>query len=271
MKKTFVTLATVAALVAAAAPAATTFANNPYTTPTATVTPKFAQLNKIVSDRAADRAAANADDVAAGHALVAAQANYDGVVQAENGKVAVAQQKLDGAIGAVDAAQTAWTTATRNALAGIDATDEVAIAAAQAAVDAVHVPIVAQKHEDRKQAEKDLADAKTAAAAAIGAAQNILTDAQAEKARTEKVLADAVARLQEALNNLSAVATTDLEKKQVEEAIKNQSAPAGNGAAASAGNGAAASAGNGKAAAKTVAAAKTATGAKTLPKTSAAK
>ncbi|NQK44674.1 hypothetical protein HO505_01830 [Streptococcus suis] len=93
---------------------------------------------------------------------------------------------------------------------------------------------------------------------------------EAEKAGYETEKAAIIAEMTQLQAELDALSA----KQDNSAAPEAPEAPAANGAAAPAGNGAAANgaaANNGKAAAKTVAAAKTETGAKTLPKTSAAK
>ncbi|HEM6372039.1 TPA: hypothetical protein U2D20_001245 [Streptococcus suis] len=103
---------------------------------------------------------------------------------------------------------------------------------------------------------------------------------EAEKAGYETEKAAIIAEMTQLQAELDALsAKQDNSAAPEAPAANGAAAPAANGAAAPAGNGAAANgaaangaaANNGKAAAKTVAAAKTETGAKTLPKTSAAK
>ncbi|NQO47318.1 hypothetical protein HO965_11520 [Streptococcus suis] len=224
MKKTFVTLATVAALVAAAAPVATTLANGPFGTVDTTVNPTAAQISREYQIQLGKVELLQQEDARVWEELAAAQSslvNAENAVVAGQAQFAAAQDFADNLI--------------QQAKQGAYATPEEATAAL-------------------KKAEVDGSVFVKQAGDALDAAKQNLASEQAR-----------VATLQESAN-ASRAALTAAQAKLAELA----------GALTDAGVkpeevAAAAPAANGKPAAKPVAAAKTGTGAKTLPKTSAAK
>ncbi|HEM5987961.1 TPA: hypothetical protein U2B37_000027 [Streptococcus suis] len=249
MKKTFVTLATVAALVAAAAPVATTLANGPFGTVDTTVDAKAAQISRDYQ----------------------IQLGKVELLQAEDARVweelAAAQSSLVNAQSAVDAGQTQFVAAQRQA-------DNLIQQAKQGSYATPEEATVALKEAEElgsillKQAGDALDLAKNNLVAEQNRVATIQESANASRAALTEAQA-VLAKLAEQLNGTPAAPDAGAAAPAGNAPATNGAAPAGNGAAAPAGNGAAAN--NGKAAAKTVAAAKTETGAKTLPKTSAAK
>ncbi|HFI0051632.1 TPA: hypothetical protein ACGOVU_002014 [Streptococcus suis] len=271
MKKTFVTLATVAALVAAAAPVATTLANNnTYNVESQKADAIVAELGREYALAYANAASAKVASETTALILSDAQANRNAVYTAEDAKVAAAQA-------VVVAAETAWADAKIKAAEQYPA-GSTEYNALVTAADAEYAPKVADAKDDLDTVTKAANEAKAVADKAVAEAQADFDNAQA-------VLAEAVAAKEAAYNKAINGGLTPAQVAQAESGAEvtpaapagngaaanngGAAAPAGNGAAAPAGNGAAAN--NGKAAAKTVAAAKTETGAKTLPKTSAAK
>ncbi|HGK7344035.1 TPA: hypothetical protein ACJ51Y_000456 [Streptococcus suis] len=246
MKKTFVTLATVAALVAAAAPVATTLANNntPYNVESQKADAIVVELGREYALAYANAASAKVASETTAHILSNAQENRNTVYTAEDAKVAAAQAALD-------AAKTAWADAKIKAANDYPA-DETKYNAAVTAADDTYAPAV-------DAAEETLKTVTDAANKAKAEADKAVADAQADFDKAQAVLAEAVAAKEAAYKKAINGGLTPAQVAQAE--AGQEVAPANNGAAA----------GNGKAAAKTVAAAKTETGAKTLPKTSAAK
>ncbi|HEM6290113.1 TPA: hypothetical protein U2C91_001423 [Streptococcus suis] len=259
MKKTFVTLATVAALVAAAAPVATTLANNnTYNVESQKADAIVAELGREYALAYANAASAKVASETTALILSDAQANRNAVYTAEDAKVAAAQA-------VVEEKETAWADAKIKAAEQYPA-GSTEYNALVTAADVQYAPAVTD-------AKDNLTTVTEAANKAKAEADKAVADAQADFDNAQAVLAEAVAAKEAAYNKAIGAGAT---AEQMAAAEAGVAAPAGNGAAANnggaaapAGNGAAAN--NGKAAAKTVAAAKTETGAKTLPKTSAAK
>ncbi|HEM6136531.1 TPA: hypothetical protein U2C13_000060 [Streptococcus suis] len=248
MKKTFVTLATVAALVAAAAPVATTLANGPFGTVDTTVDATAAQVSREYQIQLGKVELLQAEDARVWEELAAAQSS---LVNAENAVVAgesqfvAAKEFADNLIQQAKQGSYAKPEEATAALRQAEVDGSVFVKQAGDALDAAKANLVSE--QNRVASIQESANASRAA----------LTEAQA-------VLAGLAAKL----NGTPAAPAAPAGNEENKEA--NNGAAANNGgAAAPAGNGAAAN--NGKAAAKTVAAAKTETGAKTLPKTSAAK
>ncbi|HEM6220146.1 TPA: hypothetical protein U2C55_000726 [Streptococcus suis] len=249
MKKTFVTLATVAALVAAAAPVATTLANGPFGTVDTTVDAKAAQISREYQIQLGKVELLQAEDARVWEELAAAQSS---LVNAENAVVAGESQF----VAAKEFADNLIQQAKQGSYAKPE--EEATAALRQAEVDGS--VFVKQAGDARDAAKANLVSEQNRVASiqeSANASRAALTEAQA-------VLAGLAAKL----NGTPAAPDAGAAAPAGNAPATNGAAPAGNGAAAPAGNGAAA---NGKAAAKTVAAAQTATGAKTLPKTSAAK
>lgn len=263
MKKTFVTLATVAALVAAAAPVATTLANNnTYNVESQKADAIVAELGREYALAYANAASAKVASETTALILSDAQANRNAVYTAEDAKVAAAQA-------VVEEKETAWEDAKIKAAEQYPA-GSTEYNALVTAADVQYAPAVTD-------AKDNLTTVTEAANKAKAEADKAVADAQADFDNAQAVLAEAVAAKEAAYNKAINGGLTAEQVAQAEAGAEvTPAAPAGNGAAANnggaaapAGNGAAAN--NGKAAAKTVAAAKTETGAKTLPKTSAAK
>ncbi|WP_099779796.1 hypothetical protein [Streptococcus suis] len=253
MKKTFVTLATVAALVAATAPVATTFANN---------NSAFNTSSKVDAK--------------------AAQIGRD--YQIQLGKVELAQA-------AAAAAAETLANKTNDLIASEEAVraGEAQVKTANKTAEILLQQAKQQSYSTPEEASQKLVEADEQGKALVAQAKSTLEEAKTNLEYTQGV----VAELKKDADAKHAVLLEEQAKlAQLEQAWLNaggnpenpgNAAPAadaaanGNGSAADAaanGNGKAADAaanGNGKAAAKTVAAAKTETGAKTLPKTSAAK
>ncbi|HFI0428793.1 TPA: hypothetical protein ACGPAJ_000085 [Streptococcus suis] len=264
MKKTFVTLATVAALVAAAAPVATTLANNN------TYNVESQKANATVAELGREYALAYANAAVAKTNAEGAAADYNAAesalleIKAEEKRVLAEKQAI------LDEAQLAWDNATVELLAYEEAGNTVKATEVQNKMDEKLAPAIA----DATVVLKDTTDKY---AEIVKEYQAKFDEAAKVKAEADKALAEAVAAKEAAYNKAINGGLTPEQVAQAESGAEvTPAAPAGNGAAANnggaaapAGNGAAAN--NGKAAAKTVAAAKTETGAKTLPKTSAAK
>ncbi|MGV3312404.1 hypothetical protein ACEE16_10940 [Streptococcus suis] len=236
MKKTFVTLATVAALVAAAAPAATTLANNPtYNVESQKADAIVAELGREYALAYANAASAKIASETTALILSQAQEDRNTVYATEDAKVAAAQAALD-------AVNTAW------ANAKIDAAEQYPAGsteynAAVTAADVLYGPQV-------DTAEQTLAEVTKTANEAKAKADKAVAEAQADFNKAQAVLAEAVAAKEAAYNKAINGGLTPEQVKQAEAGAEVTPAkPAG----------------------KTVAAAKTGTGAKTLPKTSAAK
>lgn len=248
MKKTFVTLATVAALVAAAAPVATTLANNN------TYNVESQKANATVAELGREYALAYANAAVAKTNAEGAAADYNAAesalleIKAEADRV-IAEKKAD-----LDDAQLLWDNATVELLGYQEAGNTEKATALQNTMDAEYAPAIAE-------ATVVLKDTKDKYAEIVKEYQAKFDEAAKVKAEADKALAEAVAAKEAAYNKAIGAGAT---AEQMAAAEAGAAVPAGNGAAA-------APAGNGKAAAKTVAAAKTETGAKTLPKTSAAK
>ncbi|MGS4787140.1 hypothetical protein ACVC7T_06440 [Streptococcus sp. P25B114] len=244
MKKTFVTLATVAALVAAAAPAATTLANGD---------------TFIKQEQGAEATVAL---IGREYAAVVADAN---VAYAKLTKAAAdtftAEQNRDYLATFVTEFKAKLTSAES------DLKKAKENAGRQGDTNDVDPAI---KSQEVLNAEAAVETAKAAVATAerqVAEAEEVVAGYKATQAAYQAELDALVAKKNELYNKfLGAGATAE----QIAAAEAGAAAPAGNGAAEA---GAAAPAGNGaaKPAAKTVAAAKTGTGSKTLPKTSAAK
>ncbi|HEM5984634.1 TPA: hypothetical protein U2B44_001054 [Streptococcus suis] len=256
MKKTFVTLATVAALVAAAAPVATTvLANN------GTFIQEDQGANATVALIGKDYAAVVAQaNVANAKLNVAASETFDALQTLDFAKslVSTFTTKL---ANAEDDLKTAWETAGETSGDSNDVDPSIkpqAVLNAEAAVETAKAAVETAKRQ-------------------VTQAEEIVAQKQATQAAYQAELDELVAKKNELYNKFMNAGATPEQVAQAESGAEvTPAAPAGNGAAANnggaaapAGNGAAAN--NGKAAAKTVAAAKTETGAKTLPKTSAAK
>ncbi|HEM6338867.1 TPA: hypothetical protein U2D04_000435 [Streptococcus suis] len=263
MKKTFVTLATVAALVAAAAPVATTLANNnTYNVESQKADAIVAELGREYALAYANAASAKVASETTALILSDAQANRNAVYTAEDAKVTAAKA-------VVEEKETAWADAKIKAAEQYPA-GSTEYNALVTAADVQYAPAVTD-------AKDNLTTVTEAANKAKAEADKAVADAQADFDNAQAVLAEAVAAKEAAYNKAINGGLTAEQVAQAEAGAEvTPAAPAGNGAAANnggaaapAGNGAAAN--NGKAAAKTVAAAKTETGAKTLPKTSAAK
>ncbi|HEM6345812.1 TPA: hypothetical protein U2D23_000892 [Streptococcus suis] len=256
MKKTFVTLATVAALVAAAAPVATTVLANNNDTFITEDQGANATVALIGKDYAAVVAQAN---VANAKLNVAASETFDALQTLDFAKSLVTQYNTDLANAQKDL-NAAWETAGKSG----DTND----------VD----PAIKPQPVLNAEAVVETAEAAVATAERqVAQAEEIVAQKQATQAAYQAELDELVAKKNELYNKFMNAGATPEQVAQAESGAEvTPAAPAGNGAAANngkaaapAGNGAAAN--NGKAAAKTVAAAKTETGAKTLPKTSAAK
>ncbi|HFI0162911.1 TPA: hypothetical protein ACGORW_000698 [Streptococcus suis] len=269
MKKTFVTLATVAALVAAAAPVATTLANNnTYNVESQKADAIVAELGREYALAYANAASAKVASETTAQILVFEQQNRDNVYAEEDAKVVAAQKK-------VDDAQAAWDQAKEKAAFDYKA-GSTEYNAAVTAANVQYAPAVTDAKDDLTTVTEEAKKAKAEADKAVA-------DAQADFDAAQAVLAEAVAAKEAAYNKAINGGLTPAQVAQAESGAEvTPAAPAGNGAAANNGGAAAnnggaaannggAAANNGKAAAKTVAAAKTETGAKTLPKTSAAK
>ncbi|MFH0358990.1 hypothetical protein ACHBHL_11010 [Streptococcus sp. A27] len=241
MKKTFVTLATVAALVAAAAPAATTLANNPtYNVESQKADAIVAELGREYALAYANAASAKIASETTAHILSQAQEDRDTVYTAEDAKVAAAQAALD-------AVNTEWENAKIKAANDYPA-DATKYNAAVTAADF--------EYGIKQQEAKDtLADVTTKAKEAKAKADKAVAEAQADFNKAQAELAAAVAAKEAAYNKAINGGLTQEQVKQAE-AGAEVTAPSNTAA---------------KPAAKTVAAAKTGTGSKTLPKTSAAK
>ncbi|HFU3706774.1 TPA: hypothetical protein ACGOY7_000341 [Streptococcus suis] len=251
MKKTFVTLATVAALVAAAPVVSSALETNT----TSNVTLRVGDYNAEYQVKFTQ--------------LKDAEARLNGV----NDKLNVV---VDGII-----KQNAILAEYGALIEQINADN--AIASAKVNRDRNADPSEGNKAAS-EQTELFNAQQLEAAQLKVKNAKDGLAILEADKAALENEKAAIIAEMTTLQGELDALAA-EQDGKPAETPANNggAAAPAGNGAAAPAGNGAAAPAGNGaaannggaaangKAAAKTVAAAKTETGAKTLPKTSAAK
>ncbi|MGU8056664.1 hypothetical protein ACS60S_11060 [Streptococcus suis] len=244
MKKTFVTLATVAALVAAAAPVATTLANNN------TYNVESQKANATVAELGREYALAYANAAVAKTNAEGAAADYNAAesalltIKAEEARVVAEKQA------ALDEAKLKWENATVEVLRFTEAGNTEAATQTQNLIDSTYAPAVAT-------ATVELTDTKEAYATKVAEKQAALDEAAKVKANADAELAAAVAAKEAAYNK---AINGGLTPEQVAQAEAGQEVT-NNGAAA----------GNGKAAAKTVTAAKTETGAKTLPKTSAAK
>lgn len=280
MKKTFVTLATVAALVAAAAPVATTLANNnTYNVESQKANAIVAELGREYALAYADAAAAKTNSENAAANLLAAQNNQAAVAVAGQNAIIAVQAELDAANGRLAEAQEKWNIASSTAVSYERADETEAMTPTQAATDEAYAGYQSALDNAKSEVARlktKLADTEAKVAADNDAAAKIVADAQKEFDAAQVVLAEAVAAKEAAYNKAIGAGATAEQMAAAEAGAAVPAAPAGNGAAANnggaaapAGNGAAAN--NGKAAAKTVAAAKTETGAKTLPKTSAAK
>lgn len=229
MKKTFVTLATVAALVAAAAPVATTLANGPFGTVDTTVNPTAAQISREYQIQLGKVELLQQEDARVWEELAAAQSslvNAENAVVAGQAQFAAAQDFADNLI--------------QQAKQGAYATPEEATAALRKA------------EVDGSVFVKQAGDALDLATANRDSEQKRVATLQESANASRAALTAAQAKLAELAGALTNAGVKPEEVKPA--------APADNGAAT-----------NGKPAAKTVAAAKTGTGAKTLPKTSAAK
>ncbi|HFR3701970.1 TPA: hypothetical protein ACHVE0_000936 [Streptococcus suis] len=241
MKKTFVTLATVAALVAAAAPAATTLANNP------TYNVESQKANATVAELGREYALAYANAAVAKTNAEGAAADYNAAesalleIKAEADRV-IAEKNAD-----LENAKLLWDNATVELLGYQKAGNTEKATALQNTMDEEYAPAIAE-------ATVVLQDTKDTYAEIVKEYQAKFDEAAKVKAEADKALAEAVAAKEAAYNKAINGGLTPEQVKQAEAGV----APAGNGKAA-------APAGNGKAAAKTPA------GSKTLPKTSAAK
>ncbi|HFH9922097.1 TPA: hypothetical protein ACGOPA_001361 [Streptococcus suis] len=224
MKKTFVTLATVAALVAAAAPAATTLANGPFGTVDTTVEAKAAQISRDYQIQLGKVELLQAEDARVWEELAAAQSslvNAENAVVAGEAQFAAAKDFADNLI--------------QQAKQGSYATPEAATAALK------------QAEVDGSVFVKQAGDALDSAKANLASEQARVATLQASANASRAALTEAQAKLAELAG---ALANAGVKPEEVKPATDNGAA---------------------KPAAKTVAAAKTGTGSKTLPKTSAAK
>ncbi|MGQ7409580.1 hypothetical protein ACTGWG_10780 [Streptococcus suis] len=241
MKKTFVTLATVAALVAAAAPAATTLANNPtYNVESQKADAIVAELGREYALAYANAASAKIASETTALILSQAQEDRNAVYTAEDAKVAAAQ-------GVLDAVNEAWANAKIDAAEQYPA-DATKYNALVTAADEKYGP-------EADDAQKELDKVTKTANEAKAKADKAVAEAQADFNKAQAVLAEAVAAKEAAYNKAINGGLTPEQVKQAE-AGAEVTAPSNTAA---------------KPAAKTVAAAKTGTGSKTLPKTSAAK
>lgn len=231
MKKTFVTLATVAALVAAAAPAATTLANNTYNV-------ESQKANATVAELGREYALAYANAAVAKTNAEGAAADYNAAesalleIQAEAARV-IAEKKDD-----LDNAKLLWDNATVEILAAKEAGNTERATELQNSIDSEYAPAVAE-------ATVVWTDTKADYETKVAGYQAKFDEAAKVKAEADKALAEAVAAKEAAYNKAINGGLTPEQVKQAEAGV----APAGNGKAA----------------------AKTPAGSKTLPKTSAAK